>query len=600
MVKGPSPKQTDPSLLAPAWGALWGIALGTWALIPDVISAHQIRPAGAAQWTLLLISLVLILAVLGTFLAFVGGFVLALVEQFTVGRFRDRVWAYGLFTGILVIIGYGLEDFIIHLVTFRSFDALNFYSNDTTRIVLFASLALAALAVVYRLITTPLRRVEPVVLTLVLAAVGATGAVAAIPRSRVNQLPSADVTPLRNTGTKTTDVPLLFIGLDGAAWRVLQPAMDRGLAPTFRALLERGTSGNVEALWPPYWSGAAWASILTGQPRETTGVYEDLAAIAPGLPPFQIALLSSFKLNPIYTVRAYLQAAGVVQVVPPPRALLNGKPVWQLLHEAGVDTAVVRFRFTYPPTDQSDIMVSDWIGNDSWEELGVKQHTTPDTVAPASLANQLLARFQPETADPNLFERLIPGPLPKKLPDSVLDPFAHVRSSADVDERAFQISTDLLKRNPNQPFLAVYIGGLDAAEHAFWQYRFPDDYRSNRPSAADVKRFSPVIDRYVQYVDERLGNLLALYHQEPNVVIVSDHGHGASALPTGWRGWHTKEGIFVAAGPSIPKTTGRVPVSYYDILPTLVSLKGFDKPSGLRGHPLFAHDGQAESRSGSQ
>jgi predicted AlkP superfamily phosphohydrolase/phosphomutase len=363
--------------------------------------------------------------------------------------------------------------------------------------------------------------------------------------------------------------------------------MDRGLAPTFRSLRDRGTSGDVEALWPPYWSGAAWGSILTGLPREATGVYEDLGGVAPGLSPFQVPLLSSFKLNPIYTARSLLRAARMIDYVPPPRALLRGKPVWQLLHEAGVNSAVIRFRFTYPPTDQADVMVSDWIGSDPWEEMGVRHLNTPDTVAPASLAQELLAPFRPESAAPTLFSRLVPGPEPRQPADAILDPFAHIRAAADVDERSFQASMVVLRHNPRQPFLAVYIGGLDSAEHAFWQYRFPEDFTSNLPAAEDVKRFAPVIDRYVQFVDERLKMLLAQYDAEPNIVVVSDHGHGASTILGGWRGWHTRTGVFLAAGPSVPKTDVRLKVSYYDIVPTLASLKGLQKSSGLRGVALF-------------
>jgi arylsulfatase A-like enzyme len=91
--------------------------------------------------------------------------------------------------------------------------------------------------------------------------------------------------------------------------------------------------------------------------------------------------------------------------------------------------------------------------------------------------------------------------------------------------------------------------------------------------------------------------LLALYDEEPNVVIVSDHGHGRSTIDAGWLGWHANPGIFLAAGPSVPKTTTRIKVSYYDIVPTLASLKGFDRPSGLRGAALFREHQPLDAKS---
>ena len=102
-----------------------------------------------------------------------------------------------------------------------------------------------------------------------------------------------------------------------------------------------------------------------------------------------------------------------------------------------------------------------------------------------------------------------------------------------------------------------------------------------------MNRFAPVIDRYVEFLDQRLGELLNMYQEQPNIVIVSDHGHGASQFSSGWRGWHTKDGVFLAAGPSVPQRTSPVKVSYYDVVPTLVSLKGFSVPVGLMGRPLF-------------
>src|SRR5262249_30553801 len=152
--------------------------------------------------------------------------------------------------------------------------------------------------------------------------------------------------------------------------------------------------GTVEALWPPYWSGAAWAAILSGRPREVNGVYEDIAAEAPGLPPFQIPIAASLELNPIYSIRSLLIGTGVITAMMPPRAILRGRPVWELLHDAGVDSAVVRFRFTNPPGTQANLMISDAVGYDEWERLGVRRDPRPEAVGPASRADELLAPFR--------------------------------------------------------------------------------------------------------------------------------------------------------------------------------------------------------------
>ena len=575
--------QPDPMLLAPAWGSLWGIAFGTWILVPDIIGTHHIRVEDGVQSAMLLFALIVVFALTGAFVSFCGGFVLAIFEQLTLGAFRDRVWAYGVFTSTLVLAGYGLQDVVIQFANFR---AVAIRPDEARPLVVLCLITLASAILAYRVITRMAQRPSPFLLAIALVVTSVAGAITGIEPTTGERLAKPNLEPLMKSGNHATGVPLLFFGIDGATWRVLKPAIESGKAPTLRSLLERGTSGDIEALWPPYWSSAAWASILTGLPRDTTGVYEDLAAIAPGMPPFQVPLTLSLKLDAMYTAREYLRVAGVIRFVRPPRPLLNGKPVWEWLHEGGVNSAVLRFPFTYPPAGQADLVVSDWVGNDSWEAMGVRHVATADAVTPPDLADQLLAPFRPDASDPHLFERLVPERT--KPADAIVDPFEYLRASADVDERTFDVAKTVLRQNPKQPFLAIYIDGLDSAEHAFWQYRFPEDYGSNPPAAQDVKRFAPVIERYVQFIDAQLRDLLSLYQQPPNIIIVSDHGHGASQSQTGWRGWHTKEGIFLAAGPSVPKSTVPLRVSYYDVLPTVVSLEGLTVPAGLTGRPLFS------------
>jgi predicted AlkP superfamily phosphohydrolase/phosphomutase len=302
-----------------------------------------------------------------------------------------------------------------------------------------------------------------------------------------------------------------------------------------------------------------------------------------------VPIRSTTILNPVYSVRAAYRASGLVRFMPPPRGLLRGTPIWQMLHRSGVDTAVVRWRFTFPPEGQAGIVVSDFVGNDQWEGMGVRRPDPRTAVAPAALADRLLASFDSrKPSDPALFSRLLPGARPAKPADALGDPIEELELACDIDNRTFEVSETILRLKPGLGFLAVYIGGLDSIEHAFWQYRFPEHFSKERPARADVERLGPVLDRYVRYVDERLGRLLALYDREPNVVIVSDHGHGPTTVASKWRGWHMKEGVFVAAGPSVARRSDRVDVSYYDVVPTLLELKGFRQQEQSAGRTLLA------------
>jgi hypothetical protein len=549
------------------------MALGWWSLGPKIIRTHHIRPDDTLQWIIVLGSLTLIFALIGAFMLFLGGLALVAVEQR--GAFRDRTWAFGLFGGIIIIAAYAIDSWLSYWMSFRSFQFRNVV-DDIASVGLFCVGCCLLCTAIYKRITSRTPQVNASVLASMLLLVAGSGMLFNLLPALTASQDEADNTRLERLAPPPSDPPLLFLGLDGATWRLLDRAIEDGNAPTLRDLASRGSTGTVEALWPPHWSGAAWAAILTGLPREINGVYEDLAAIAPGMPIMQVPLDPDPSLIPFYSVRTVMRAVGLVQVMPPPRALLRGKPVWQLLHDAGVDTAVVRFRFTYPPEGQAAVAVSDWAGRDQWENLGVRRNATRATVTPASRATELLAPFQSEApSDPSLFGRLLPGPVPERPADALMDPIRELRIASDIDDRTFAVSESILKKNPRQSFLAVYIGGLDSAEHAFWPYRFPEDFPHDPPAQRDVERLGPVLDRYVRYIDERIARLLAHYATPPNILIVSDHGHGAATEIRGWRGWHTREGIFLTAGPSIAHRTERVSVSYYDILPTIAGLKGF-------------------------
>ena len=584
--------QPDVALLAVGWGMLWGVALGFWLLAPEIVDAHRIQIETLGQRVVLTLALTFIFAALGGFLTLIAGLALAGIEAAIAGPFRDRTWAYGLFGGVLLVVAYTLDSILIHWTNFHSLDDLRRVQSSLAAFIASCVVASVVLGIVYRKVTTRFRSLRPRALAWTLAGLAVTGAVALALRSAA-LLPAPDIGALRARQPQRDDVPLLFVGIDGATWRLLQPAIEGGTAPTLRALADRGTTGTVEALWPPYWSGAAWAAILTGLPREVTGVYEDLAGIAPGLPPFQIPIVVSLRLNPIYSVRSLLAASGVIEPALPPRSLLRGKPVWELLHDAGVDTAVVRFRFTHPPAAQMGVTISDRVGNDGWTLLGVRRDPVPEAVTPASRADELLAPFKPQARDADLFQRLLPTADLHQPADALLDPFEQLRISSDIDTRTFEVSERIVRTSPAQPFLAVYFAGLDSVEHAFWQYRFPGDYTQNPPAPADVERLGAVLDRYVRYIDDRLGQLLALYSQPPNVLIVSDHGHGATTFSTAWRGWHERDGVFLASGPSIPHDVGPRTVSYYDIVPTIAALKGFEAPEQLTGRAVVTAPVQA-------
>jgi predicted AlkP superfamily phosphohydrolase/phosphomutase len=380
--------------------------------------------------------------------------------------------------------------------------------------------------------------------------------------------------------------PLLVVALDGGNWRTLNPLVDRGRLNMFDRLIQKGIHGRVEAVWPPFWSTSAWGAIATGFSREEIGVFGDLSATVRGLPPFQPPLELEPELIPISAVEYLLTHARVLHVAPPPRSMLKRPPVWELLERSGVKTAVVRFNFSYPADGQASVVISNRVVPDLWDSLGVGSEVA-GLVAPAERTQELMASFggawTPDHEE--LLRALLDrgGPTPG---DALMDPVAVLAKVMPYDARTIHAAAELLRSDPDLSVEIVHLGGFDNVCHAFWQYRFPGDFKSP-PAAEDIERLGPVIDLYLEFIVREVGELIAAFPTAPNVLIVSDHGEGPQQVPAPWRGAHTADGLLIAAGPDVPHRADSEHVSYYDIVPTILDLERLEKAPDMRGHSLL-------------
>jgi hypothetical protein len=573
------------AFLVVLFGALWGAAEGFWLVAPEIVDAHRILPRTINEW-LVLESIVLAgSAGLGTVFALPAGFiVLAWLASRRADRHRVQ-WTLALALGPLVAIAYVVAALTIERIYFGRFPV----AAMTAAATICAALA-AASALAHRTLTRDSNRAPVSRLAGVLIVVIALGSVT-LPY-RVLSAPATspvDGGPLQRRSSEPAQPPLLFVGIDSGNWETLAPLMTRGSLPTFSRLVGEGIHGDIAALWPPYWSGPAWAAILTGHPRDETGVYADLTIQAPGLPPFDAPLDSNVVLDPFLLVEWHLLGRDAIRATHPPRTVLRRPPVWELLAAAGVESAVVRFDFTYPARDQAAFVVSNRVGHDTWEVARVRDGEGGDVVSPAAVAPELLAPFSEEVSpDADLQSRVLAGSHPPRTAHQTLE-LDMLKTALDIDTRTLDASQRILRLRPDIPFMAVYLGGFDNACHAFWEYRFPDAYGDTRPAADDVAAFSGVIDRYLEFLDAGLAKLLAAYGTPPNVVLVSDHGHTAVLDHPLWRGWHGPLGMFIAAGPAFRHDERPLTVSYYDVVPTLADAVGLAVPDGMHGVSLIAN-----------
>jgi hypothetical protein len=563
---------------AVGFGILWGVAQGLWLVAPELVDEHRIVPRTPAQWLTLQAVVTAMCAVVAAMLAVVTAFGTVLWAGARRGSVRRPDWLFALAPACLVPLGY--------VALAAGIEGAFFGREIPARSLALAGLCAGTCLVTraaYERIATPGTRRSPTRLAAALAVLALAGA-AVLPwraagGSTRSVVPESPLVPRPHAAP----APLLFVGLDSGNWETLRPMLAQGRLPTLARLIAEGVHGTVDTPWPPYWSGPAWAAIVTGHAREETGVFNDLTIDAPGLPPFDAPLGKRWYLNPFLYLEWKLLRASVASVRHPPRAVLGRAPVWEMLHRAGVETAVVRFDFTEPPAGQGTVVVSSRLGEDVWRLAGVDVDEASAIAAPPELAPALLSIFSRATpADEGPYRRIAPGDAAPPGEHGRLE-MEMLRTGVDIDRRTFAAARLIAAERPRLGFLAVYIGGFDGVCHAFWPYRFPEAYGADAPPADLVATFADVIDRYLEFLDAELARLLAALPAGTSVMIVADHGHTASTENPLWRGWHGPDGTFIAGGPAFPRREAPIRISYFDVVPTILDVLGYEPRADVRG-----------------
>ena len=148
--------------------------------------------------------------------------------------------------------------------------------------------------------------------------------------------------------------------------------------------------------------------------------------------------------------------------------------------------------------------------------------------------------------------------------------------------------------NQTDPFglVAFYLNGTDIASHYFWKYQYPEEW--HEPIAgSELAERRGVIERYYQYVDEKLASVLALASERTVVLVVSDHGFQTgrrrdSAAISGTHYNTAPDGVVLLAGGNIQASTDPTGGSVLDVTPTVLHLLGLPVARDMDGQILRA------------
>ena len=348
----------------------------------------------------------------------------------------------------------------------------------------------------------------------------------------------------------STERPIVFIGVDSADWTWIDPLMEEGRMPHLASLVERGARGPLTSLVPLQKSPTIWTTIATGKRPVKHGIADFI------------------------TREERVQTSELRQAA----------TYWEILGQLGRRQAVLGWWITYPATPVEGILVSDFLPYiDDDERMGRAAVHPPelwDEVA------DLVVR--PEDVDDALLARFVDLDLVREHGEIGEEMLVDLRTFLAGDLTYMALTRRYLEPGAFDVF-TVYFRGLDMASHSYWRW-FEPRYSSIPEDDWRVRAFGNVIPAYHEFVDELIGEVVALADPQSRFVVVSDHGfvghrRRGGQLTVGVK-MHREDGILVLAGPGVREGATIEGAQVKDVMPTLLAMCGVPLARDLDGHLL--------------
>jgi predicted AlkP superfamily phosphohydrolase/phosphomutase len=261
---------------------------------------------------------------------------------------------------------------------------------------------------------------------------------------------------------------VVVIGLDGATPQLLWPWAREGKLPTLARLIVKGVHGELRSTIPPL-SPSAWSSFATGKNPGKHCVFDHVRR-RPG----------SYELEPMNASKR------------------QGKTLWHLLSDHGLNVGVVNVPGTYPPERVSGYMVT-----------GMYTPSKESTYTfPASLAQEL----EEVTGGYALFSE-------SKRPDDYDQVLAALYEARRSRMKAISY---VREKYPTDFFMFVF-DETDRVQHKFWKFMDQAHPLYNENEARKYE--NAILDTYRQ-LDRVLEQIVENCDDETAIIVMSDHGFG--------------------------------------------------------------------------
>jgi len=359
--------------------------------------------------------------------------------------------------------------------------------------------------------------------------------------------------------------PIIWLGLDGLDWELLDRLSAEGRMPNWKRLTSEGYTG-ILASFMPVLSPVVWTSVATGVTPDVHRVLD-----------FQEANPMTGQKEPI---------SGLSRAVP---------AVWNLASASGATVGVVGWWATHPAEEVNGFFVTDHASPILFEGLSRAGVAYPTSLAPG--VEQVVSR-DGRVADADLTPyvglSLTEISEARAKGGGLTNPLVALASIIGATRVQQRIARDLYDKN--QPdLMMVYFEGPDGIGHVFASYVPP---RMSCVAEAEFAKYRKTVDEYYAMLDRLIGQWMRRAEEDGATLIVnSDHGfkwgedrpcERSSLNPATAAYWHRINGVFAAWGKRVRRGLPRGDASVFDVAPTVAALLGLPQEKSWKGTPIKA------------
>lgn len=291
---------------------------------------------------------------------------------------------------------------------------------------------------------------------------------------------------------------LLFIGLDGATFDLLDPLVQQGLMPFLGGLIREGVRASLlstrNPLTPP-----AWTSIATGRSPSAHNIHDFLRPVQTGEDVF-------LKVNDSRDNRC--------------------EAVWSILKRHNLRATSLNFYGQSPPPAIDGYLLSGFV---PWKHL---RHAT----YPAELFDWVKARTELNYKDLGMDigeeKKCVQG-----LMENEHQGWIELQGRRDT---AWTRLACALMEKDRTDLTALVLDGPDKIQHLFWRYVDPRlAHTLTEPGDEEITR---LCQEYYRILDDNIRDLVTSAGPDTNVIFASDHGFGATTEVVYLNAWLARQG----------------------------------------------------------